>query len=369
MNKHSECRKALDLLERYHDGELNASEFNMVKEHLESCVGCSTELESMKEIDRIGSINPFPEPDKKFWENQGKEIISEISKLNIKKTAVVKEHWTKKFFGPAGIRIASGIAAAVLIIFAVSTQVGYLDRSEKTPEMAALFTPEEQTGGLETAQDESKVKQPGTVQQTDAALRGKTEESLVSEEIPAAIPEQTDVIATEPGANEDVAADIKDRLILPEQSGEAETPSEEAISLAEGLSNVPTATTETNRELRRNAANRPFTAVQSLRLPKVEAEEFNAYLYNKDIISFETDLNIQKECWQLFLENVNGKTVSDLAVNEIYDIYNKIITSESDKELKAEALEFMKTHREILIVRLGESRYQNTVRGLERIQG
>jgi len=371
MHSHNKCEYIITLLERYIDNELDSKDRLIVEQHLKECRSCSGKLDHLLETDGFIRSNLFPDPGPDFWRTQKKQILAALEPDLQKNNVKVLEHWPKRLIRNTGFKTAFGAVAAALLVFGILKQTDFTVTgtsrvreqliSENTKPSVEQDTKE--AAQITQRRDNLAMQPPADSDPRSSNAPENKPETVIEKE-----PERTDwpkPAAETPPAIEDVQipknTEIDKIDVKVEVSGAS---AKNPINELGGITDFQ------NKALKiaDTPAQHMFSAESNLYMPKEEAEEFDAYLLNKRIIDSIDNPFIQKNRWLSFLDLLEGETVINLVVNDIYDIYNKTISSESPPGLKSEALRFVKEHKDILLVRLGETRYRNAVKYLENIQ-
>jgi len=373
MKRKDTCNTYKPLFEKCIDNELPEKERRLLMQHIQDCSGCARELAQLRQVDKIGSLKAFPDPGDRFWAQQRRDIAEAVAGAGVPAAEKVFDHWTKKLFSSYTVRAAVGLSAAAVIIFAVTRELGLFEpRQLEHAEMQRIAALEQAAHPEPPASEEVKMA-PGTEKPGVPAGKTGQDQPVKSGREAVSAPVTSPEKAAKTKTAEETGQSLKERLALPGETKTQKSGGKENLKLITDKADITAAQRNVGAQenLRRPPAGGGksiFRPGESLKMPKKEAEEFEAYLFNKKIIDELDGLAEKKDGWLLFLPELKEKMVIELVVNDIWNIYNTIVFPDSDKELKKEALAFIKEYKVILTARMGETRYAESVQYLEKIQ-
>jgi len=363
-NRSDECKKFLDVLEKFHDNELSEDIYNETAEHLKMCNKCAAELEKIKEVDKLVSEKIYSIPPQKFWDDQRNIIMDNIVEKPERESRGI---W----------KIGLSLAAAATVTFFV---VNRIDNNEPV----TVSIPE--ISNTIITSDENQVKNT-----TEAV---KEVPQSTTENVPAKKPENViaeNIIADEPVKIKTSNSETKQANVV-EKTDETElglqlkpnrSSNSSVIITGAVKRSMFTALTEkfedwdeefdnrvtnqkasavelfSKRELIRVGGSTTFAFVLPTEenLPKNAEEEYTGYLDNKRVIDkLENNID-RKNGWLRYLAVVEEKVVFDLILDDLYHLYDMIVTPGSNKELKKEALDYMIAFEKFLSEKMSEKVY------------
>lgn len=371
MNNQSICEKFQTKLHKYLDDELSAEEAGLVKQHLRICIGCRLELEKIREADSIGTADVFPDPGKEFWINQKRRIGAAIGAKESASHSIetYNNNWMKKSFKSLRWRTAVGLSAAAVLILFIMSAVDRLDFFQQR-ESIYISDATERTGDTEKS-DKSKLKEETTAEKTGENVRGSLP-STTGEQANIQPEQQKNQMKNESSGKADITkektAETSDMQAVSnsEKIAKITTPPIDVdaaklkidpkltttLNQKTTLQNPPTLQTTAKKDLR------AVIAIEGLRTSKNVDTEFETYISNQVLINALKDPVDQKNQWLIYLPTVKSSEVHDLIIYDLYNIYFKVVNSESPEELKKEALDFVIKYKISLISILGEPLYE-----------
>ena len=103
-----ECKRCIEDLTAYQDGELSAADAGLVQSHLEACPACADELRSLRKAAALVDLNTNElEPNRESW-NLVKAQISSFQSSQSSWWRPLIKHWR--------IAAATVVAAAIFIL-------------------------------------------------------------------------------------------------------------------------------------------------------------------------------------------------------------------------------------------------------------
>ena len=372
MKNHSICEKFQEKLHKYLDNELSAEEAGLVKQHLRLCIVCRLELEKIREVDSIGTADVFPDPGKKFWINQRRQIGEAIGAKEPASYSneTYAEHWMKKSLKSFGWRTAIGLSAAAVLILLITSAVDHIDffRQREGQNVSAVT---ERIGDIkksdksnlteetivEKAGENARVSLPSTTgeqatiqppDQQKARIQSKSiDKTGITKEKIAETSDIQDLSKSEKGIK--VATLPIDKLAAKQKID------------TKRMTNLNSKTTLRNPLIPQTTAKkdlRALTAIKGLRTSKNVDTEFETYIANQALINALKDPVEQKNQWLIYLPTVKSKEVRGLVIYDLYNIYYKVVNPEFPEELKKEALDFFIKYKTTLTSILGEPLYE-----------
>ncbi len=136
----NDCKRCQSLfLEAFYE-ELDASQKQFLKDHLEVCNECTAEFEEMKSTLQFMSQRVRPEPEKKFWDSYEERLAQRIEKEESVQVELMP--WWKKLLSPIStVPKWSYQAAAALVLIIAGVFIGRMLFMPSTPEIQQASQP------------------------------------------------------------------------------------------------------------------------------------------------------------------------------------------------------------------------------------
>ncbi|MFC1554647.1 zf-HC2 domain-containing protein [candidate division KSB1 bacterium] len=374
------CERFRDKLPLYLDNELPLQEAQLIERHLKSCIGCRVELKKLHEVDKFGKMEAFPDPGNLFFNNQRRQILNKIGEkeqpgYNIKHLG--KRRLSRPGFS-FGSRMAIGLSAAAVIIFSVvinfDSIISLTDRSDYFPntnfvDRLNVINSTARNYNDFPQDNPDTIINPGTISDaginpTEPVIEPDIIVEPINEDLSESIPLKAEDIYDLPGNRNITAGD--------ERIENEETRSQMSIDdfSRNTLGDLRTSSLNTNPNALYNSqminefsSSFPQTSFSDMFSKNFSKdEEFDAYISTKEILIGLDNPIEQKVCLLTFLPSIKDKKVKNLVINDLFDIYYKII---QDKEIglsqKKEALKFLEKYEEEMKNIFGDSYYSKQI--------
>ena len=379
MNNKKDCYEILELLNQFLDNELDPIQYSRVQIHVENCVNCTRELDSLREVDAIGKAAVFPDPGTAVWNNQRKHILNSIKEESnsefSRKTLSI--HWTKKVYRSAGLRIAVSLSAAAVIMLFIAKDVYRNDISTGIISDANSEISKPEINSPVSVQKPAKQNISGinSTQDDPVPIVANTQKNI---EPPAENVNQIEdkdisrqAVSTKNPVIENPKAREEKRITTTEFSSEKIDNNNDRtnISVIVGTARISPLRRETgfNMISSMDMRNQSAGLIQNSGTNQTSEIDFDAYLTKQTSINFLLEPLVRKERWILYLENVKDQIIRDLIIYDVYEIYNSEVKPESNPELKKEALSFLLNNREMIESIIGKEIFENRLQHFKNL--
>ena len=147
------CKTIKKMIPLYLDGQLELKETQIVKKHLEECLGCREEVEAFQKswavLGQLETIEPEPGFIGRFWTR-----LSQERSWQEKLADSFREGFLRK-------RLVPALATACLIVIVASVTAGHYSRTRQTDQMIARLSEEDLTmvANIELAENLELIKE------------------------------------------------------------------------------------------------------------------------------------------------------------------------------------------------------------------
>ncbi len=365
------CSETKPKLGFYLDQVLPDGEIQELKNHLETCMSCSTELQNLKKIESVIQAGIYSEPPDEYWNDVPQGITKRIG---IRPKVSAFEQFIESVGGILSAKsyrwgFAGAFAVAVLIVTLnkvfVTQQAPVSMTQNKSMENEQA--PAASNSGLNTVQnaghlkpekdmainekDRLEAKEPLSEQLTDLPDRGKGNQKIalnyLSEALLALNSVQSKPLKTENRevlrVNQKLYPIPNTEFILPSQSDELQN------------GNNPL-----QRTFALNKQDARFSQPDVVsELPDEIKMIRSGFLETLWIVQESKTLDEKKNIWLSYIDRESDITYRSLADYNLALVLAKIAEDSKDRDHATEARNFFLTHEEALRFQMGNERFDN----------
>jgi len=358
------CQQVQEKLERYIDGELEKSEYALIKEHVANCPSCATKLANLQAVDATGKMNIFPEPESEYWNHMNQSVMERIREID-KQPAKVGL-WIEKIKsilwpGQVRFRLVSLATSAALVFFflhftffrngqfempAESIQNNVVKHKEIVAErvqqsVPAMETPQQKNDEISVESEEIEDKSEKTVPSNQTSIKKK--KAIQLPKAPKASGNRVSMLQKAPEPKQINVQ--KDEMAIDEIQGSMAAKSENLKVLD-------------SKQKQRSQESFDAGIAQPIALEKRQSERKKSAIKSQfiNLNIFESDfekakLGVEQTSefaekmliWEKYLEKTPPLVYKKKAIREQLQLYFNLATGLNDKETLEQAIKFYQT--------------------------